>query len=127
MKIAVASDDGLNLAHHFGRTKGFLLFDVDEKKILNKNYVKNTFTGHARGHHHDSHEHHHHHTHGNILQALKECQVVISHGMGRRLLVDFENAGKDVYITSASSADVAVKQYLDGVLVHNPDKSCQHD
>jgi predicted Fe-Mo cluster-binding NifX family protein len=131
MKIAVASDDRVNIAQHFGRTRGFLIFSINGNEIIEKSYVENNFTGHAQGHHHEhvhehDHGHQHRHSHGNILEALKECGVVISRGMGRRLLDDFESVGKQVFVTWTENAEEAVKQFLEGNLRHDPDKSCQH-
>lgn len=124
-KIAIPSDDQETISGHFGRTKGFLIYDVDENNVGNKIYVENNFTGHAQGHHHD-HQHDHQHSHGGILQALKDCKVIIACGMGRRLLIDFETNNKEVFVTDTSNADEAVDQYLKGVLGHNPHKTCQH-
>ena len=124
-KIAMPSDDQVTIAGHFGRTKGFLIFDVEGEKVENKIYVENNFTGHAKGQHHD-HQHDHQHSHGGILQALKDCKVIIARGMGRKLLNDFEIHNKEVFVTDTSSAVEAVDQYIKGVLSHNPHKTCQH-
>ena len=124
-KIAIPSDDQETISGHFGRTKGFLIYDVDENNVSNKMYVENNFTGHAHGHHHD-HQHDHQHSHGGILQALKDCKVIIARGMGRRLLIDFETNNKEVFVTDTSNADEAIDQYIKGVLGHNPHKTCQH-
>lgn len=127
MKIAIASDDQVQISGHFGRTKGFLIFSIEENKISQKEYVLNNFTGHAQGHHHDGeHDHSHQHSHGGILEALKDCEIVISRGMGRRLLIDFESVGKEVFVTNVVNADEAVENYLNGNLHHDPDKTCQH-
>lgn len=127
MKVAIASDDQVNIANHFGRTKGFLIYKIDEDKVVNKKYVENNFTGHAQGHHHNhDHQHSHQHSHGGILRALDGCEVVISRGMGHRLLVDFEAVGKKVYITHSENAENAINKFLHGSLEHDPNKSCQH-
>ena len=135
MKIAVASDDRVRIASHFGRTRGFLIFDVKDGSVNDKAYIENNFTGHAQGqaHHHghghdheSDHGHGHHHSHRGILSALNDCEVVISRGMGRRLLDDFTAAGKNVFITWTDDADEAVEQFLKGSLEHDPEKSCQH-
>jgi predicted Fe-Mo cluster-binding NifX family protein len=124
MKIAIASDDRINLALHFGRTRGFLVYELDGGQILGSEYVENTFTGHSSNHKFENHGHHH--SHGRILEALHDCDAIISHGMGRRMMDDFERAGKQVFIASAASAEDAVKQYLSGSLKHDPSRSCQH-
>jgi len=69
MKIAIPTEDKINISGHFGRTKGFLIFEINDNKIINSEYRDNDFTGHAQGMHHD-HGHHDHgdnhqqHTHG---------------------------------------------------------------
>lgn len=127
MKIAIASDDKVTICAHFGRTLGFLIFEIDDGKIINKEYILNDFTGHAQGHHHEhDHDHNQPHSHGGILGALNDCQVVISKGMGRRLYVDFQQAKKEVFISHESDAEKAVELYLQGNLTDHPEKSCQH-
>jgi predicted Fe-Mo cluster-binding NifX family protein len=92
-------------------------------------YKLNTFTHHHQGHEEGeqhNHQHEHQHSHGGILSALRDCEVIISRGMGRRLLDDFEQHGKEVYITNESSAEKAVALFFKGELEHIPGKSCQH-
>ena len=128
MKIAVASDDQIHIADHFGRTRGFLIYTVENRKITASEYLKNTFTHHALGGHDNPNNSRtdHQHTHGPVLEVLSEVQVVISRGMGRRMLIDLESAGKQVFITNAIIAEEAVTGYLAGQLEHDPDKSCTH-
>lgn len=126
-KIAMPSDDQVSISGHFGRTKGFLIFDIDGNKVNNKIYVENNITGHAQGHHNDhQHDHNHQHSHGGILQALKDCKVIIARGMGRRLMIDFAENNKEVFVTDTANADEAVDQFIKGNLDHNPEKTCQH-
>lgn len=132
MKIAIASDDGKRISAHFGRTRGFQIYTISDCKVEGSEYLENTFTGHAMGMHHEhahgaQHQHGaggHHQGHGVILEALKECDVVISMGMGRRIYNDLMNAGKEVFITDETTTDAAVEKYLKQELVDNPDKSC---
>lgn len=127
MKIAVASDDRVNICNHFGRTKGFLIFNIESNKISGKEYVENNFTGHTQGQHSDhNHEHGHHHSHQGILSALHDSQVVISMGMGRRLYMDFQQANKEVFISNEENAEKAVELYLQGNLTDHPEKGCCH-
>jgi len=122
-KIAVASDDGQSISSHFGKTKGFVIFEVEGQEIKGQEYRPNTFTGHARelenvGHDVDRH--------GPILSALNDCKVVISNGMGRRLYDDLCGAGKEVFITEETSVKKAIDLYLNNKLADNPDKTCEH-
>lgn len=97
MKIAVASDDGKVIASHFGRTKGFVVFEVDGKEIKSREYLPNTFTGHARGCHEEGSHH------------------------WRRIYNDLKASGIEVYVTEETDVDKALKLFLDGKLTNVED------
>jgi len=124
MKIAIASDDGKTISSHFGRTRGFVIFEIEGKEIKKKGYRENTFTGHARGLEGADHSFD---RHTPILEALKDCQVVISHGMGRRIYEDLKNAGLEVFVTEKTDVEVAMNLYSDGHLKDQPELGCSHN
>ena len=115
MKIAVASDDGKTISVHFGRTRGFVIFEIEDGEIKSREYIPNTFTGHARGLH-EIGLHYHYGSHADIIENLKDCKAVISHGMGRRLYEDLTSAGIEVYVTDETDVDKAIELYLKGQL-----------
>lgn len=123
MKIAIAPDDQRTIASHFGRTLGFLLYEVEENKIINKEYRRNDFTGHARGLEGADHSMD---RHGPILAALNGCQAVIARGMGQRIYIDLQNAGIEAFIVNEENADHALQLYLQNALRDYPDKRCDH-
>ncbi|MEM2970713.1 MAG: NifB/NifX family molybdenum-iron cluster-binding protein, partial [Candidatus Bathyarchaeia archaeon] len=119
---AIASDDQIKIAPHFGRTKGFVVFEVENGEVKSKEYRKNTFTGHARGlegNHHADH-------HKAILEALSDCQVVISNGMGRRIYDDLKGANIKAFITEETEVERALSLYLQRKLTDRPELSCHH-
>lgn len=123
MKIAIVSDDEKTIASHFGRTRGFVIFDIEGKEVKNQEYRLNTFTGHARGLEHSDHSID---RHTPILEALKDCKAVISHGMGMRIYDDLKNAGIEVYVTDMTDIKSALDNYLKGELVDKPELGCTH-
>jgi predicted Fe-Mo cluster-binding NifX family protein len=123
MKIAIASDDEKIISSHFGRTKGFVIFEAEDKTVKNREYRPNTFTGHARGLEGAGHELN---RHTPILNALKDCKVVISHGMGRRIYDDLKGIGVEVFITDETDVNKAIDSYLTGALVDRPEMGCSH-
>ncbi len=123
MKIAIASDDGKIISAHFGRTQGFVIYDVDNGEVKMHEFRPNTFTGHARGLEHAGHDID---RHGPVLAALADCAVVISHGMGRRLYDDLRNAGIQSLITDETDVQAAMAAYLSGELRDHPERSCRH-
>lgn len=123
MKIAIVSDDEKTIASHFGRTRGFVIFDVEGKEIKGQEYRLNTFTGHARGLDGASHEID---RHAPILNALKDCQAVISHGMGMRIYNDLKESGMDVFVTEETDVKKALDLYLNDKLIDRPELGCSH-
>jgi predicted Fe-Mo cluster-binding NifX family protein len=109
------------MASHYGKTRGFAVFTVKDEKITNQWYKENTFTGHARGLEGSGHSVD---RHGPILEALKDCKVVISKGMGRKIYNDLKRAGFDIFITDEISAKNAVELYLKNEIVDRPEKGC---
>lgn len=114
MKVAVASDDGKVISSHFGRSRGFVIFEIEDGEIKSREYVLNTFTGHARELHHTGN--HHYDSHAAIIENLRDCKAVISHGMGRRIYEDFTSAGIEVYVTDETDVDKAIELYIKGEL-----------
>jgi len=128
MKIAIPSDDKVTLSQHFGRTQGFMIYHTENNQITGEEYRLNNFTGHALGHHHD-HEHqsdHMHHSHGRILGALQDCEVVIAGGMGPRLYEDLTGSGKEVYISRQSEVRKAVELFLANELRSDKEACSNH-
>jgi predicted Fe-Mo cluster-binding NifX family protein len=122
MKIALATDDnGKTIASHFGRTKGFVIFIVEGSTIVSQEYRENDFTGHARG---LEHSNHHIDRHGPILNALNDCNTVISNGMGRRIYEDLKSSGIQALITDEKNVKSAIDAFIKGELKDIPERGC---
>ena len=49
MRVAVASNEGTRIASHFGMTRGFAVFQIEDGRANHEEFRPNTFSGHARG------------------------------------------------------------------------------
>jgi predicted Fe-Mo cluster-binding NifX family protein len=117
VKIAVASEDGISISHHFGRSRCFLVFEVEDKKVVGRSVRDNTFTAHAKGECQEGAEHNHHHGHGAIVEALKDCQAVLCYGMGWRAAEELKQNGIQAFLVpSEMSPEDAVNKHLAGDL-----------
>ena len=128
MKIAVASDDGLSISTHFGRSAGFVIFVAENDEIVKSDYRQNTSGHHHEGecNHEQGHEQPHgQHSHNGFLSSLDGCDVIICRGMGRRAIVDLKANGIAVAITS-EPVDVATaaKLYAQGKLPSSDESVC---
>jgi len=116
-KVAVASEDGVNISRHFGRSRCFLLFEIEGKQVVRQSLRDNTFTAYARGECQEGAEHHHHHGHGAMVQALADCEAVLCYGMGWRAAEELKQNGIQAFILPTQmSPEDAVKGYLAGNL-----------
>lgn len=118
MRIAIASSDGTNISPHFGRSSHFLVFDVEDGKIVGKEVRSNTFTAHARGECRGEQTHEHGaHSHASIVKALSDCNAVLCYGMGWRAAEALSREGIQPFVLDGECApERAVTLFLEGKL-----------
>ncbi|MFW5695784.1 MAG: NifB/NifX family molybdenum-iron cluster-binding protein [Alkalispirochaeta sp.] len=131
MNIAVVTDDQITICPHFGRATHYLVFTVEGGHILNEE-IRPKAGHHTRSHQHDRGDHAHrpgeHHsgadlTHRRMVAAIEDCQVVIVGGMGQGARKEFEAAGITTCATDIRDAREAVRAYLEGAHMPQPDCS----
>jgi predicted Fe-Mo cluster-binding NifX family protein len=113
MKIAIASDDEIHIADHFGRALGFVIFEIENDVILNKEYRKNIgkHTGECGSCDHDM-----------MINNIKDCDIVISYGMGRRIFADLSKNNLQAVVTDVNTVDEALKRFINNELKNRLDK-----
>lgn len=103
MKIAVASDDKVTVRKgHFGEAKYYVVFDVEDDRILAEEVRENSLAPHG------------HQRAGNILPLLKDCGVLIGRSMGRRSVPRLIDEGKTPLLSRVEGVSEAVDAYLSG-------------
>ena len=112
MKIAIESNDGVTIKSPFLRTRGYVVYEIDEAAIRSseyredkKNEAENTGADLVRA--------------SSVSSLLKDCCTVISRGMDRDNLNLLKQEGKEVFITFKTSAQDAVKLYIRELLITN--------
>jgi predicted Fe-Mo cluster-binding NifX family protein len=119
MRIAVASDDGVRIAQHTGRCQGFVIFEVGGNMARRVEHRTNTFTAHVQGAcdgHHAGSPGTAHHTHTPLVEALADCRVLVTRGLGPRLVADLAARGIEAYVCTAELVDDAAALYARGEL-----------
>ncbi len=119
MKIAVAVTDGSSVSQHFGRSAGFLVFEVQDKQIKSRELRSNHHTPHAQGLcHGEQHQHGmgaHSHGHDGVVGLLHDCAVVLCGGMGAGAAQALAQQGIQPFVLPPGhSAEEAVTLYLQG-------------
>lgn len=110
MKIAVTYENGL-IFQHFGHTKQFKIYNVENGDISSSETVDTNGSGH-----------------GALAGFLSEnnVDVLICGGIGGGAKNALENAGIKLFGGVSGSADDAVKAYIGGTLDYNPSVKCNH-
>jgi predicted Fe-Mo cluster-binding NifX family protein len=116
MKIAVASD-GDAIARHFGRCECLLVFQVENGQVVAQETRPNAFTAFALGQCDHAHKHSHARGHGPIVNALRDCDLVLCYGMGLRAAAEMRQNGIQVALVGEEmTPENAVAKYLAGEL-----------
>jgi tRNA-Thr(GGU) m(6)t(6)A37 methyltransferase TsaA len=132
MKIAVVIEDGQTISQHFGRAPHYLVFTVEDKKIVGKELrdkaghrqfaeedhrhaSRNDPRGHGFGAHSES-------KHTRMIESIQDCEAVIVRGMGRGAYYAIEQANIRPFVTDFADAEEAVKAYIANTLVDHTEK-----
>lgn len=110
MRIAVTYENG-GIFQHFGHTAQFKIYDVVDGRVVAAQVVDTNGSGH-----------------GALAGLLRDgdVDVLICGGIGGGAINALAMAGIDLYPGIDGSADMAVMQYLAGVLPKRTDVRCSH-
>ncbi|MBE6072058.1 MAG: dinitrogenase iron-molybdenum cofactor biosynthesis protein [Clostridium butyricum] len=110
MKIAVTYENE-QIFQHFGHSKQFKIYNVEDKKIVSSEVVDTNGSGH-----------------GALAGFLKEHKVdtLICGGIGGGAKTALANAGISLYGGVSGNADEVVNVFLNDKLQYNPNIECSH-
>ena len=110
MRIAITFENE-NVFQHFGHTKQFKIYDVENNSIVKSEIIDTNGSGH-----------------GALATFLKErnVQVLICGGIGGGAQMALADAGIKLYGGVSGSTDAAVEALLGGTLGFNPNVKCDH-
>lgn len=111
MIVAVAYENG-NVFGHFGHTKFFKLYYIEDKKVTNSQIIPTNSSGH-----------------GALGLFLKEHNVntLIVGGIGGAAQNIIRANGIKLFGGVTGNADKAVEQLLNDELLYNPNPMCNHE
>jgi len=102
MKIVVGTEDGKNIAKsHFGMSKVFVIYQIDNEKIISKKELANPIVA----------SHKHAEAKG-ILSFLGGNDIFIGKAMGRESVPSLLKKGIKPILTQLTVADEAVEEYI---------------
>jgi predicted Fe-Mo cluster-binding NifX family protein len=119
MKIAVVSDDGINVSQHYGRAPYYAVFTVEDGKIGAREVRSKVYHGQTEHHSHDDGN-----IHTQMASPLADCTVVLAGGMGAGAYQSLRAHGVQPAFVSSTTAEDAVADFLAGRIVEH--RLCQH-
>jgi predicted Fe-Mo cluster-binding NifX family protein len=136
MKIAAVTNDGTSISAHFGKARSYAVMTVEDGAITHREMRDKDKCSHS---HHD-HDHHDQpsgvvatvgtgqaapapprDTHAVAVEAIADCDVVLSRGMGRGMYTNLARANIRPVLTDMADIDKAVAAYLAGSLTEHPE------
>ncbi len=133
MKIAIVSDDELTISQHFGRAEKYIVVSCEQEKIIERRSLpKPDFC-------HSSHRRHHRHqhksdpsgsgfgrrsksTHEQLFESIKDCDILVSRGMGHGAYLDLQQLGIKPIITDIENIDMAIQAVMDDSIINHVEK-----
>jgi len=110
MKIALATNDRKTIAKRTGRTKEFAIFEIIDSKIVDVVYKENTHKHHDHDH---DHEEEHDHSHAEIIDLLKDIDLLIVYAIGKNFKKDVESANLKYAKTKFENIEEILKEHAE--------------
>jgi len=130
MKIAVITEDGSTISHHFGRAPYYLVLTIEDGKVSGRELRDKL--GHtqffdfphdepAPGQPHGM-DKGSHHKHMRMAEAISDCQVLLCRGMGKGAYESMKTSGIQPIVTDIEMIDDAVVACIEGTIVDLTEK-----
>ncbi len=121
----VVEEDVDRISAHFGRSKTYLVVTLDAGEEVARE-TRPKFVAHGK-HQDFPHEHSHGEGHhGQMVDPILDCQLVVARGMGQGAANHLKNAGIEVLLTDIKTVNEALSAYQTGQLVNQPDRLHAH-
>ena len=124
MKIAIPTNDGINISAHFGRCREFLIFEVQNGQVkLIETRINAGCHEHGSG---SSDGGAQQHSHSGFVERLRDCDTVLCGGIGAGAVEALKAGGIPVVLVdTAGSAEQIVTAFQSGALRPASGGMCQ--
>jgi len=133
MKIAIVSDDGLTISQHFGRAEKYIVVSFEQDEIIERKSLPKQGFCDSSQRHHGRHEHrqdprgsgfgqHSEHKHEQMFENIRDCDILLSRGMGRGAYQGLQSLGIRPIVTDIADIEAAVRAVMDDTIVDHVDR-----
>ncbi|MEA1874858.1 MAG: NifB/NifX family molybdenum-iron cluster-binding protein [Bacteroidota bacterium] len=103
MKVAIPSDNQETITKRTGQSKGFMVYEVNNGKIVYSEYRENTM---------DEHDEEVEHSHKQIIELLKDVDILLLAAIGKYMKRDVDNSSIEYQFVKEKK----ITQIIDGFL-----------
>ncbi|MBS4021606.1 MAG: hypothetical protein KGZ79_04195 [Dethiobacter sp.] len=114
MIIAIPSDDGKTISAHLGHSRNFIIYEIAEGGAQKKEERQRQGSQACGCHSNEPEASSNGHT--TLFDVLKDVDLVIAGGMGKKMFEELLSAGIVAITTDETDSETAVKSYLAGTL-----------
>ena len=129
MKIAIATDDKINIAEHFGSSRFILVVTIENCQVVGKEFLEKP--GHSmfsKTEPHPPTDNKGRHgfgddaelRHGRMFDLFRGCEALIVNKIGTGAYTYFSSSGVKVIATDTKDVDEAILLYSKEKLQHKP-------
>ncbi len=130
MKVAIVTNDGEYVSQHFGRSRYYKIYTIEDGQITNVE-MRERGTGHFAQQQSQTPEHNHTQQdpqgrhgygadadmrHAGMAVEISDCDVLIAGGMGSGAYESFKRAGLDVKLTDIAWIEETVTALMEDKL-----------
>jgi len=109
MKIAIPSNDGINIFKRTGRAEKFVISEISENTFKIIGSVVNSHShDHDDNHSHEEHEH----SHNDLVKTIEGCDYLLVNMIGKHLKTDMDNSGIKIFKSSFTIIEDALLDFI---------------
>ena len=109
MKVAIPSNDLVNIFKRTGRTEKFVIAEIINSEFSIVNTVLNK---HNHDHDEDNHAHDHGHSHDDLFESIAGCSYVIVNVVGKQLKADMEINNIGIFKTKETNVEAGILDFI---------------
>jgi predicted Fe-Mo cluster-binding NifX family protein len=133
MKIAIVSDDEQTISQHFGQAEKYIVISLEQGKIVDRKTLPKVGNCHSpsrnfgnyghepdprgRGFGHQSRS-----KHKQMFDNIKDCDIIVTRGMGRGAYLDLQQLGIKPIVTDIADINTAIQAILDNTIINHTDE-----
>jgi len=129
MKIAIVSEDGQTISKHFGRAENYVVVSLDKDNIVERKSLPKQGLCHSPGRHQGRLDprgrgfgRNAEHSHELMFENIRDCDVVLSRGMGRGAYLGLQSLGIRPILTDIADIETAVQAVMDDTIIDHVDQ-----